>query len=306
MQGALVLCRFVHYAAVVLLFGGGAFRIYALDGAGNSDALRAYDDWFARVAVACAAAALLSAVGVLLSTAARMAGEPALALDPATIAAVLWATDFGWVWQGRLILAAGLVVICCLLPRPAARRAVAPLSLLLVGSLAAVGHAVMDEGATGLGHEVNDALHLIAAGIWLGGLPPLFWLLQRARREPGSGGLDLAREAVPRFSQTGYVAVGLLVLTGAVNACLLVGTPAALAATPYGRLLLVKIALAAAMVGLALGNRFRLLPRLRKPEPHASVAALARSVVAEQALGAAILAVVSVLGTWPPALHAGM
>ena len=58
------------------------------------------------------------------------------------------------------------------------------------------------------------------------------------------------------------------------------------------------------MVVLALINRFRLLPRLRRePQPSVPIAALARSVLFEQALGFAVLAVVSVLGTWPPAIH---
>jgi hypothetical protein len=51
-------------------------------------------------------------------------------------------------------------------------------------------------------------------------------------------------------------------------------------------------------------NRFRLLPRLgRESQPSEPIAALARSVFCEQALGFAVLAVVSVLGTWPPAIH---
>ena len=104
----------------------------------------------------------------------------------------------------------------------------------------------------------------------------------------------------------GYVAVALLAVTGAINTLLLVGSTRALVSTPYGRLLGLKILLFLAMVAVALFNRFRLLPRLRRAaQPSATIAALARSVLFEQGLGFAILAVVSVLGTWPPAIHAG-
>lgn len=73
----------------------------------------------------------------------------------------------------------------------------------------------------------------------------------------------------------------------------------------YGQLLALKILLFLAMVCIALFNRFRLLPRFRREaQASAATAALARSVLCEQGLGLAILAVVSVLGTWPPAIHA--
>ena len=50
------------------------------------------------------------------------------------------------------------------------------------------------------------------------------------------------------------------------------------------------------MVALALVNRLRSLRACVQDS-----AKLARSVAAEQAIGFAILAIVSVLGTWPPA-----
>ena len=45
----------------------------------------------------------------------------------------------------------------------------------------------------GLGLELNQVLHLIAAGAWLGGLPPLVWLLREARRPDGDRAHDLLR-----------------------------------------------------------------------------------------------------------------
>ena len=120
----------------------------------------------------------------------------------------------------------------------------------------------------------------------------------------GAVWISVARDVVPRFSHMGYPAVALLAATGAINTLLLVGNVDSLAGTPCGRLLSLKILLFSVMVVLALINRFRLLPRLRREPPSsAPIAALARSVLFEQALGFAVLAVVSVLGTWPPAIH---
>ena len=159
----------------------------------------------------------------------------------------------------------------------------------------------MDMGG-GPTHEINQMAHLIAGGLWLGGLVPLGVLLRRAVRPDGLAYVPLARAALPHFSQIGYVAVTLLAITGTVNSIMLVGSFGAFVTTPYGRLLAIKIALFLAMIGLALVNRFRLMPRLSSEETAlVPLRTLSRSVLAEQALGLMILAVVAVLGTWPPA-----
>src|SRR5258707_2730565 len=98
----------------------------------------------------------------------------------------------------------------------------------------------------------------------------------------------------------GYAAVALLALTGAINSLLLVGSLRAMFGTPYGRLLAFKILLFLAMVAVAMINRFRLAPRLSR-DPGA-LRELRRTVALEQSLGLAVLAIGSVLGTWPPAL----
>jgi putative copper resistance protein D len=162
-----------------------------------------------------------------------------------------------------------------------------------------VGHAAGGGGWIGIGHEVNQSTHLLAAGLWLGGLLPLGWLLRRARRARDGGFVALAGQALPPFSQMGYAAVTAIALTGAINTVLLVGGFDALLGTAYGQLLSLKVLLYVAMVAVALRNRFRLMPRLAARQT-GTASALYRSVVVEQAIGLAILAVVSMLGTWPP------
>jgi putative copper resistance protein D len=70
---------------------------------------------------------------------------------------------------------------------------------------------------------------------------------------------------------------------------------------PYGRLLAFKILIFLAMVGVAATNHFRLAPRI-SGDP-CTLRALGRAVALEQSLGLGVLAIVSVLGTWPPALY---
>jgi putative copper resistance protein D len=303
----LIVSRLVQFTAVIVVFGCGAFRLYGLGVdpiTTSADALITFETWFWRVTLAGAIVVLLSALSLLLATAANMAGSAVAALDPDTIGTVLFGTSFGRAWCWHLVFAISAIAVC-LAPRASWRMtAILTLSLLLLVSLGWVGHAVEGQGLASLLHQINQMLHLLAAGLWLGGLVPLTWLLGRARSSSGSAWISIARDVVPRFSQMGYAAVALLAATGAINMLLLVGSVEALVGTPYGRLLSVKILLFLAMVAAALFNRFRLLPRLRREGRAAgSIAALARSVLFEQALSIAVLAVVSVLGTWPPAIH---
>jgi copper resistance protein D len=305
----LILSRLLQFAAVIVVFGCGAFRIYGLgvdSTAISANALATFDAWFWRVATVGAIAALLSSLSLTLSVTANMAGSAAAAIDPGTIGKVLFGTSFGRAWCWHLVFAV-LALSVCLAPRARWRMPVILiLLLLLVVSLGWVGHAVEGEGPGRYIHQINQMAHLLAAGLWLGGLFPLAWLLRRARSPSGAAWISLARDAVPRFSHMGYAAVVLLAMTGTLNTLSLVGSLQALVGTPYGRLLGLKILLFLAMVTIALFNRFRLLPRLRRaPQPSPTIAALTRSVLCEQGIGLAILAVVSVLGILPPAVPAG-
>jgi putative copper resistance protein D len=298
MNEVLYACRFIQFTAAMLIFGTAAFRVYALTGGDSRAAsgfLAGLDARFGSLLLIASLIALISAVALVFCQAAEMAGSPAAAVDLATVSAVLFDTRFGRVWSCHLLLAAILAFAC--LPRQPRRPAVLILSLGFLASLAWVGHATTGPGAAGIGHELNQTVHLLAAGLWLGGLAPLGWVLRYVRRRPGE--ISLVCDALRNFSHMGYMAVALLALTGAINTLLLVGSLAAMLDTPYGRLLAFKILMFVAMVVVASINRFRLAPRI-SGDPGA-LQALCRTVFLEQSLGLAVLAIVSVLGTWPPA-----
>jgi putative copper resistance protein D len=302
MDEALYTCRFIQFAAAMLIFGTAAFRVYALAGNDTHAApiiLAGFDACFGRVLLVASLVALISAIALLLCQAAAMAGSPAAAADVATVSAVLLETRFGRVWCWHLLLAAILVLAC--LGRQLWRPVVLLLSLGLLASLGWVGHAAMDDGLARIAHELNQTGHLLAAGLWLGGLVPLAWIIRQTRRQPGNFAISLARDALRNFSHMGYVAVALIALTGAINTSLLVGSLDAMFDTPYGWLLAIKILLFLAMVVVALINRLCLAPRISHNS--GSLRALGRTVALEQSLGLAVLAIVSVLGTWPPALN---
>jgi len=89
-----------------------------------------------------------------------------------------------------------------------------------------------------------DTIHLLAMSVWLGGLPVLLGVLLRSGDIPGM------RIAVPRFSRTALVCVGVLVATGTYQAWREVGTPAALFGTTYGLVLVAKLGMVAVLVVL--------------------------------------------------------
>jgi copper resistance protein D len=224
---------------------------------------------------------------------------------------VLSQTQFGFAWQIRLLL--GCLLAACLLTRSASggrlSNGLAILAGLLasayLGSLAFAGH-----GAEGLGveqniHLVADFLHLVAAGLWLGALIPLVLLLVYLGRFEEDGWISAAGRAASCFSTLGILAVGVLLASGTINAAFLLGGMHSLVDSNYGRLLLFKIVLFAAMVCLAGINRQSLLPRLadgvEAGPAAATVRRLVQSALVEIALGLAIVCVVGWLGIMPPA-----
>ena len=91
---------------------------------------------------------------------------------------------------------------------------------------------------------------------------------------------------------------------------ILVGSTQALLVTEYGRLLMFKIVLFAAMLLLAAANRFWLTPRLA-PLLHTDVQInalrlLTRNSVLEIILGVAVIAIVGALGILHSAIHVAL
>jgi putative copper resistance protein D len=258
------------------------------------------------------ALSVVSGFAWLCLVAARIAGKPfADVIADGTIWIVLSQTQFGFAWELRALFAIALAA-CLLVRRPkntgAQIQRQIPAALLAgayLGALAFAGHGEVGLELGRYIHLAADFFHLIAAGLWLGGLIPLALLLVYLRRVREEPGISVARDAAHRFSDLGILAVGTLLVSGIINACFLIGDVHDLARTNYGRLLLLKVMLFAAMVGLAGINRQYLLPRVlvctrTGPCSHA-VKWLVRTTLVEVALGLGIIIVVGMLGITAPA-----
>jgi len=72
------------------------------------------------------------------------------------------------------------------------------LTAVLLASLAGVGHTQVHEGVTAIVHVTADAVHLLAAGAWLGGLLPPGMVVVSSRAKQLSN--DDAVLVLSRFS----------------------------------------------------------------------------------------------------------
>ena len=310
MDEFLVLSRLVHLAAAMFLFGASLFSLYADDGLSKRARVRAaFERWLRTTLLAAAIVALLSALAWWDALAVSMGGGWANGLSGETLAAVLFDTEFGRVWIWRLLILALLIFVLLLARRgdwtPRIRLLVAGLAAALLVSLAGVGHAAVPEGTTGAAHRAAEAVHLAAAGVWVGGLVPLGYALGRASMERAGEWAEYAAQALPRFSRVGYFAVSLVLFSGGLIGWLMIGGWPELFTTLYGRVVLAKFFLFSLMTAIALLNRFYFMPRIaaarrstkRAPDPFRL---LWRSVMAEQGIALAALAAASVLGIIQP------
>ena len=279
-----MLCRFLHFTVVLMLFGAWLFRPLLLKG----EALE-LDRHLTRLARWLAAVALVSGIAWALLITASMAGSAAAAFDPDTIALVLGNTFFGQVWRWHLLINS---VLLALLFTP--WRSSMPLRLglsgLLLATLAPVGHGAMLDGLSGQLLILNQIVHLICVAAWLGGLLLLVMIL----RQPSE-----LRGVLQRFSGVGYWLVAGLLITGLINVRVLTGQwwPTPLF-SGFALILLIKAMIVLGMLGLALFNR------LRMEDCEQRIGTLKRSVMLEWLLGIGAVAAVSLLGTLPPMITA--
>lgn len=112
--------------------------------------------------------------------------------------------------------------------------------LLLPITFSLLSHAAAQPEGEGAAIAA-DALHLVAAAIWGGGVVLLAAVLLPALRPFANGQWrDVMRIVIPRFSVLGLAAWGILWLSGLYAAWLQVGSLNGLTETPYGQTLLLK------------------------------------------------------------------
>lgn len=225
----------------------------------------------------------------------------------------------------RLGLGLGALVFAFLALAKRAPKVGPPLAAVVLLVLAALGSARLGHASiAGLSGMAVDALHLLAATTWIGGLAVFVWLLSEARRRQWPA--DQVRVMGVRFGTAALVCVIALVGAGMAATLAIRGAnwndPLQVFAGAWGRFLAAKMALTLALVGIAAINRYgileppaahglshrlqhwatRLRPDLRRLDDGAP--GLRRLLQVEVALGVATLVLAALLTSISPPAQA--
>jgi putative copper export protein/mono/diheme cytochrome c family protein len=203
-------------------------------------------------------------------------------------------TRFGEVVLVRLVLV--LAALPFLRMRRLSQLASLALALAAAALQGAVGHAGATGGIEGDGLLASEALHLMAAGAWLGALPALFLLV--ARLPPA-----VAAGTCRRFSPIGLSAVLILIGTALGQASALIGSVPALVGTTYGHIALIKLGVFLLLLMIALVNRFSLTARLEETRGISARRWMFVSLTIESLLGVAVIMTAAFLASSAPARH---
>ena len=295
------IARGVHVAASLSVFGaitGHAILVPRSRASGDTRSDRTIAPAMVRLVCVSLVVAVAAGIVWLLAEAAYIAGSHRLGAGLALLGPVLGETNFGRLLIARL----ALLTLAAILFGDGQRRGrawVATVPVAIATMLqAGLGHGAAMGGVEGIALAIALALHVTAAGLWLGGLAPLLMVVTTA---PPSE----AHWAARRFSVLGAVCVTVLVITAGVQGGLLIGSVRAFVNTDYGRVAAGKLILFLVLLVIAARNCFRLTSGLVSPSGARSRTGLRRAIIGEAVIGSAVILLAGVLMELPPGMTMG-
>jgi putative copper resistance protein D len=319
MTFALIMVRWLHLSASILLVSLFLFEaaivlpVASNSPAGNGQLLEKIHRLTCRTALWTLSVALITWFVWGWLVASTMSGDDLVeCLKSGDWLTVLAGTQFGYIWLFRVIVSLVLGIILAVVAQRSERisflkTTLAGLSVIGLVSLAWAGHAAATPGPFGVVHLLGDALHLLTSAFWPGALAPLAAFLILLLKSRPTQAIALVPSMVRRFSACSLVAVTVMALTGLLNAIFMAGSIRNLLTSAYGQLLISKLALFFAMVGLGAWNLFLLKPRIALDLQNVNIVQeksalhfLIRNVIWELGLGTVVILVVGLLGITPP------
>ena len=287
-DSSLIACHLLQDASAILIWGACGYLFACVPPALSSITLRQLSPLLGGATVVLAMSTALA----LPMTAAFVGDGWGDALDSSTIQAVLFETSIGPVWCAQAFLA--LLIILFARLRTANTGLPALCAALFLSCHIFFGHAVRLQGAAGWVLQASYLVHVLSVGAWLGSLVPFIAILRQAGPQSQK---DFAL-AMRRFSTVGHFVVGLIIITGFLNAWLIHGRWLPIWSSLYDQLLAAKVLIVSSMVIIAIYNRYVLVPRLKREGRSKQV--LIWLSCTEVALGCLALVLVSLFSSLDP------
>jgi putative copper resistance protein D len=275
-----LLSKVALYASVASALGGLFASVLLVRHRESATALRRYTFWGCVLGIIATLMGFGTQVGALSDQGIR-------GMFDSNMIAILWQSSVGTAvalqLNGFLLIGA---IIGWLLKTQKENNALVTMltmsgGLSLLASFSQVGHFA-EQPLLG---KIAISLHVLAMSLWMGSLYPL-WKVSR------TGDLPEIQRSMERFGQLAAVIVGVLVACGILMAAMLVKDFHTLFFTPYGRGLLLKLALVGSLLLLAASNKWLTVPRLTQPGISTR---LSRAIALEMCVGAFILFITGVI-----------
>jgi copper transport protein len=220
------------------------------------------------------------------------------------------ANKFGTIWTTRMIESSILMIIAVFVLRKMSKEGAIPsraemIAILVMGLAVLVTSSLISHGAaTGQTAAILlDFFHNAAASIWIGGIVlmgfvvvPRLLALSDERARPAAISI-----LIPRFSTIVVTILGLSVITGPLLLFLIEDNLSPTLASTYGRILMIKLALAGVMVGMGAYSQTVVQKKAvaamsgGQSIQHTGVGRYGRTLKAEAGVGIALLLMVSLM-----------
>ena len=208
-------------------------------------------------------------------------------------------TTFGSTWLTRMILTIILIGIWFWIERKnqisiKTQLPMLVVALVLIATTTMMGHGASTEMAPPI---ILDYTHNLLSSIWIGGVIFLgFVILPSITKLDGNVRDKITISLIPRFSGMIIIALGILIITGPTLLWFLDSNVSSLTDSTYGKLIILKIILASAMIAFGGFYQIRFIQQAKKDLKSVQVfKKLKKPLRLEVGLGIALLAVVALL-----------
>ena len=207
-------------------------------------------------------------------------------------------TTFGTTWLIRMIITIIIIGLWFWMERKKeiTIKGQIPLlvaSLILIATTTMMGHGASTELEA---PWILDYTHNLLSSIWIGGVIFFaFVALPTITKTDNSTKEKIALSLIPRFSGLFIIAIGILIITGPTLLWFLDDNVGSLTESTYGKLILIKIGIAAVMIAFGGLYQIKFLKNTHDFEKLNISKKISKPLKVEAGLGIALLAVVALL-----------